>query len=91
MKGDRKMNDKNPNHPKIGDRITVDPIRNIRDIAAIKKILSGKNRDLLLFTMGINNGTRCGDLLRLKICHVKDLKAGDTLKIWEQKQEKIIF
>jgi integrase len=78
----------NPNHPKKGDRITVDPIRSLKDIDAIKKMLSGNKRDLLLFTIGINNGLRCGDLLRLKIYDVKDLKAGDTLKIREQKTGK---
>jgi integrase len=33
-------------------------------------MLSDKPRDLLLFTIGINNGLRAGDLLGLK---VKDL------------------
>ncbi len=52
-----------PNHPKKGQRITVDPIRNPEDIQAIKKLLAGESRNLLLFTMGINNGLRVGDLL----------------------------
>ena len=42
------------NHPKKGSRITVEPIKNIKDIEAIKKILSEKPRDLLLFIMGIS-------------------------------------
>ncbi len=40
---------KNANHPKKGDRIAVDPIRNMKDIKAIMKILSDKPRDRLLF------------------------------------------
>ena len=64
----------NPNHPKKGDRITVEPIRDLKDIESIKKILSSKTRDLLLFTMGINNGLRCGDLLKIKVFQVSNLK-----------------
>jgi len=47
---------KNPNHPRKGREIRVDPIRRSEDIQAIKQLLSGTPRDLLLFTMGINNG-----------------------------------
>lgn len=79
---------KNPNHPKSGDKITVEPIRDLKDIESIKKILSSKTRDLLLFTMGINNGLRCGDLLKIKISDVSHLKPGETLKIREQKTGK---
>jgi len=78
----------NPNHPKKGDNITVDPIREIKDIDSIKRILSSNARDLLLFTLGINNGLRCGDILRLKVKDVKQIKPGETLKIREQKTGK---
>ena len=44
--------------------------------------------DLLLFTMGINNGLRIGDLLKLRVKDVKDLKEGDTLTIKESKTGK---
>ena len=79
---------KNPNHPKKGSRITVDPIRRLKDVKAISKLLSDNHRDLLLFTMGINNGLRVGDLLQLKIKEVADLKAGDRLTIRESKTNK---
>jgi integrase len=78
----------NPNHPKKNSRITVQPIRDVRDIESIKKLLSTNTRDLLLFTMGINNGLRCGDLLKLTVSDVKDLKPGETLTIREQKTGK---
>lgn len=58
------------------------------DIENIKKLLSTNTRDLLLFTLGINNGLRCGDLLKLKVSDIKDLKPGDTLTIREQKTGK---
>ena len=79
---------KNPNHPKLGDNITVEPIRDLKDIESIKKILSSRTRDLLLFTMGINNGLRCGDLLKLKVSDVFSLKPNETIKIREQKTGK---
>ncbi|MCX5821663.1 MAG: tyrosine-type recombinase/integrase [Deltaproteobacteria bacterium] len=36
----------------------------------------------------INNGLRCGDLLRLKVQDVKNLKIGETFTIREQKTGK---
>lgn len=79
---------KNPNHPKKGSNITVQPIRDIKNIDSIKRLLSKNQRDLLLFTLGINNGLRCGDILRLKVSDVKHLKPNDTLTIREQKTGK---
>jgi integrase len=78
----------NTNHPQKGSRIAVQPIRDIKDIESIKKLLSGNTRDLLLFTMGINNGLRCGDLLKLKVRDVQDLKPCETLTVREQKTGK---
>ena len=79
---------KKNNHPKKGDRIAVDPIRRLEDIQAISKMLSDSPRDHLLFTMGINNGLRVIDLLRLTVKDVKDLKPGDTITIRESKTGK---
>lgn len=76
------------NHPKKGDRIKVDPIRSISDVKAISKYLADRPRDRLLFIMGINNGLRCGDLLRLKVNQIKDLKPGEYLEIKEGKTGK---
>lgn len=82
------MKENNPNHPKKNSRITVQPIREIKDIESIKKLLSKNTRDLLLFTLGVNNGLRCGDLLKLKIKDVKYLKPGETVSLIEQKTGK---
>ena len=51
----------------------VEPIRDPKKVAAIRKILKGQDspRDYLLFVMGINTALRIGDLLRLRV--------GDTL------------
>jgi integrase len=83
-----KLNGKNPNHPEKGSRIAVEPIRKIKDIKKIKKNLQGNSRDLLLFTLGINNGLRISDLLKLKVKEVRDMKPGETLKVIEQKTGK---
>jgi len=79
---------KNPNHPKKGSTIKVDPIKNIKDIKAIKKLLHDKPRDLCLFTLGINTNLRASDLLRITAGMVWDLKGGDELTLKEKKTGK---
>lgn len=78
----------NVNHPNKGDRIAVDPIRKIKDIKSISKLTNDNPRDHLLFLMGINNGLRVCDLVRIKVKDVRYLKPGDTLTIKESKTGK---
>jgi len=78
----------NANHPKKGSRIAVDPIRQIKDIKAISKMTSGNPRDHLLFVMGINNGLRACDLVKVQVGDVRYLRVGDTLTIKESKTGK---
>ncbi len=78
----------NVNHPKKGSRTKVDPIRRPEDIKSIKKLLSEKPRDLLLFVAGINSGLRMGDLLKFKAGQWIDLKPGDSFNICEGKTKK---
>ena len=75
----------NYNRPKNGSRIAVDPIRRMKDIQSISKMLSDNQRNNLLFVMGTNNGLRTGDLLKLKVEDVNGMKVGDTLVIREGK------
>jgi integrase len=84
-----KLNGTNPNHPKKGSSITVDPIRADKNIKKVKRLLKDNTRDLLLFTMGINNGLRISDLLKLKVGDVRDIKPGQTLKVKETKTGKM--
>jgi integrase len=84
-----RLNGTNPNRPQKGSRITVDPIRNEKDIKRIKRLLKKNPRDLLLFAIGINNGLRISDILKLKVKDLKGLEVGETLKIKEQKTGKI--
>ena len=82
------MSIKNPNHPKKGDRITVEPIRKLADIKSIKKLLVNNPRKHLLFVLGINNGLRAGDILQIKIKDVENLKPGQFMIIKESKTGK---
>ncbi|MCP3926688.1 MAG: tyrosine-type recombinase/integrase [Desulfobacterales bacterium] len=78
----------NFNHPRKGARIEVEPIRNVKDIKSILELLTGRPRDLLLFLMGINNGIRAGDLLKLRVEDVKYLKSDQVHYITESKTRK---
>jgi integrase len=78
----------NANHPKKGDRITVEPIKKIEDIKAISRLTSANPRDHLLFLMGVNNGLRAADLIKLRVKTVRYMKVGDTLTIKESKTKK---
>ena len=78
----------NYNGIKKGSKMAVDPIRRIKDIQAISKLLSDNPRNHLLFVMGTNNGLRTGDLLKLKVGDVRCMKVGDTLMINEGKTGK---
>jgi site-specific recombinase XerD len=54
---------------------TVEPIRDVKKIDAIKRILKKESpRNYLLFTLGINTGLKVSDLLRLKVSDVVDSK-----------------
>ena len=80
---------KNPNHPKKGSLLTVEPIKKLKDIKAIKALLATRPRDLAIFTIGINTNLRASDLVKLKVSDVKGLKAGDELALKEQKTGKL--
>ena len=57
---------KNPNHPKKGSAIKVEPIRDKKAIDRIKKQLRDSPRDLCLFILGINTAYRANELLAIK-------------------------
>ena len=82
------MTTRNPNHPKKGDTIKVDPITELKDIKLIKKLLRDKPRDYCLFTMGINTNLRASDLIRITASDVRRKNPGDALIIKEKKTGK---
>lgn len=58
------------NHNK-GEKTTVEPIRDKKKIQIMKTYLLGKRqRDYLLFVLGLNTGLRISDLLELKYSNI---------------------
>lgn len=62
----------------------VQPLKDKRDIARIRKALSDNPRNLLLFTIGINTALRISDILSLKVGDITD----DYIVIRESKTGK---
>lgn len=63
----------------------VEPIKSIEDIQNIKRILSKKTRNALLFSFGINSGLRIADILSLD---VKNVKGKGYIELREKKTNK---
>ncbi len=84
----RKALIRNPNHPKKGSSIKVEPIRDSKSIKAIKTLLKDHPRDLCLFTFGINTAYRASEILSLSVGQVAYLNAGDRLEIKQPKSGK---
>ncbi len=78
----------NKNHPAKGSRIKVEPIRDLKDIRAIKKLLDGNPMYAALFTLGINTNLRASDLLQITAGQVRGLKAMDEIELKEKKTGK---
>ncbi len=51
-------------------------------------MLQGNHQDSLLWTMGINNGLRARDLVKLKFSQVINCKPGDAVTVIESKTKK---
>ena len=75
----------NRNHPAKGSSIVVEPVRNLKDIKAIKKMLVANPRDFCLFSIGINTNLWAGDLLSLKAGQVRGV---EELTLKEKKTGK---
>jgi integrase len=78
----------NQNHPKKGSTIKVEPIKELKDIGTIKKLLADNPRDFALFTIGINTNLRASDLLQIKAGQVRNLKPNESFEIKEKKTKK---
>ena len=68
----------------------VQPIRDLKQIETIKKLLKLRNmRDYCLFVLGINSGLRISDLLKLKISDISERgKIKDRIRLREKKTNK---
>lgn len=66
---------------------TVQPIRDLADIEAVKNFLRQRSeRNYLLFMFGINTGLRVGDILKLRI---KDVRGKTHIQLREMKTGKL--
>lgn len=77
------------NHPQKGSRIKVEPIKTLKDIKSIKRLLSDQPRNLAIFTIGINTNLRASDLLKLKVGDLRYLESGQSFELKEKKTKKI--
>lgn len=77
------------NRPKKGAVTRVEPIRSLKAIERIKRLLANRPRDFLLFVFGINTNLRACDLLALLVGAVRYLQAGQTLVVRERKTGKL--
>lgn len=68
----------------------VQPIRDLKQIETIKKLLKQQNlRDYCLFVLGINSGLRISDLLKLTISDViENGKIKERIRLREKKTNK---
>jgi len=66
----------------------VEPIRNVKDIRAIKRLLANSPRNYALFVIGINTNLRASDILSLTVGQVQNLKLGDEVVLKEKKTGK---
>jgi integrase len=78
----------NPHAPKKGATIKVEPIRSVKDIKSIKKLLSDHPRNFCLFTLGINTAYRANELLSITVGQVAHLEAGGELDLKQSKNKK---
>ena len=69
-------------------QLTVEPIRELDKVKAIKQLTRGEPRDHLLFVLGVNNGIRAADLVRLRCGQLRGLKPGENVQILETKTKK---
>jgi integrase len=78
----------NPNHPVKGSCIKVDPIKDLKHIKTIKKLLADRPMDYALFTIGINTNLRASDVLRIKVEQVRELESNNEIVLNEKKTRK---
>ena len=79
----------NQNRPAPGSQIKVEPIRKLRDIVAVKKLLQDSPRNYAIFVVGINTHMTPGELIELKVGQVKNLAPNDKLEIMDEKSGKL--
>lgn len=79
---------RNPNHPRMGDTIKVEPIRTVNAINKLKQYLAPSPRNYALFVVGINTAYRASELLSITLGQVRHLSPGDRLEVKQRKTKK---
>ncbi len=77
------------NHPRKGSTIRVDPIKDLKHVKTIKKLLADRPRDLAMFTLGINTNLRASDLLKIRVGEFRYLEIEDHFELLEKKTKKM--
>ncbi len=77
------------NHPQKGSTIRVDPIKDLKHIKSIKKLLADHPRNLAIFTLGINTNLRASDLLKAKVGDFRYLEPRGQFVLKEKKTKKL--
>ena len=78
----------NPNHPKPGDTIKVEPIRTVNAINKLKQYLAPSPRNYALFVVGINTAYRASELLSIHLGQVLHLQPSDRLETKQKKTKR---
>ena len=81
--------EKNPNHPKKGSVIKVEPIRKREDRERIEKFLANQPRNKGIFVTGCNTAYRAVDLTSITVGQVRGALAGFKLVVREKKTRKM--
>jgi hypothetical protein len=79
----------NPNHPKKGSVIRVQPITQRSDRERIECNLVGQPRNKGIFVTGCNTAYRAVDLTRITVGQVRGARAGFKLLVREQQTGKV--
>ncbi len=88
MQTETAVKSRNPNHPKKGSSTKVAPIRDLKAVKRIKKILEDSPRDYCLFVLGVNTAFRINEILSLRVKQVDYLRPGDILEVKQSKTGK---
>lgn len=75
--------------PITGRICRVDPIRDVKDVRNMKKLLADHPRNHCLFVMGINTNLRASDLLPITVGQVRGLRVGQSYQVREKKTGKL--
>ncbi|MBU0991877.1 MAG: tyrosine-type recombinase/integrase [Proteobacteria bacterium] len=79
----------NQNRPAPGSQIKVEPIRKLKDLISIKKLLRDNPRNYAIFVLGINTHMTPGELIELKVGQVKNLEPNEQIEFMDEKSGKV--